>query len=265
MGRRELARGAARRVAPGYVANRARRYERALRQRNGVTDLAQRLVADDQPVVRAGPFAGMTYPAGRLADVDSAVAKLVGTYEREIAWVFERAIAQRISTFIDVGCADGYYAVGMAYASPTTTTFAYDLASSARELCSETAAASAVRDRVRIRKRFTVESLGCTGSGDALVLCDIEGGEVELLRCTAAVCLASSVVVVEVHEDARPGAGDRLRTAFAGTHTCATVPQQPRSEPPAPLADWPRDDRVHALSEFRGPLLHWIVFEPKAR
>ena len=262
---RELARGAARRVAPGYVANRARRYERALRQRNGATDLAQRLVANGRPVVRAGPFAGLTYPAGRLADVDAAIAKLLGTYEREIAWVFERAIALRLPTFIDIGCADGYYAAGMAHASPSTTTLAYDLASSARELCAETATASAVRERVRIRKRFTVDSLSAVDPAGALVLCDIEGGEVELLGSSAAAALRASVVVVEVHEDERPGAGDRLRAAFAHTHTCLTISQQPRRDAPAPLADWGVNDRVHALREFRGPLLHWMLFEPRGR
>jgi hypothetical protein len=96
------------------------------------------------------------------------------------------------------------------------------------------------------------------------VLCDIEGGEVELLDSGAAAALRSSVVVVEVHEDERPGAGERLARAFAGTHDAVTVRQQPRAEVPAALAEWPADERARGLSEFRGPKLFWIVFEPKA-
>jgi hypothetical protein len=264
MAARELARNAARRVAPGYMADRARRFERGLRARKGMTDLARRLVAEGDPCVQAGPFAGMAYPRDRIQDIDAAVAKLLGTYEQEIAWVFQRAVERQVRTFIDIGCADGYYAAGIAHASPTTTTFAYDLAPSARDLCAQTAAASGVEDRVRIGKQFTVGALAALPAERALVLCDIEGGEVELLDSGAAAALRSSLVVVEVHEDERPGAGERLTQAFAGTHDAVTVRQQPRSDVPAPLADWTPDECARALSEFRGPDLYWIVFEPKA-
>lgn len=245
------------------MANRARRYERDLRRRMGVTEAAERLLAGQAPTVQAGPFAGMTYPPGRLGDIDAAVAKLLGVYELEIAWVFERALRSNLCTFIDIGCADGYYAVGMAYASPTTTIFAYDLASSARSLCAETAAVSAVGERVRIGKRFAVNLLASLPVDGALVLCDIEGGEVELLDSAAAAALSSCVVVVEVHEDKWPDAGTRLRNAFMATHDPLLVAQQPRRVAPEPLSGWSASERSLALSEFRGGRLHWLVFEPR--
>jgi hypothetical protein len=246
------------------MADRARRYEREVRRVAGVTAAAQRLLDGTHPVVQAGPFAGMAYPPHRLADVDAAAAKLLGVYEQEIAWVFERAIVGNVSNFIDIGCADGYYAVGMACASPTMTTFAYDLSSSARALCAEVATASGVGTRVRIGKRCSADVLGSLPVDRALVLCDIEGAEVELLDAVVAETLATSVVVVEVHEAARPGAGGQLQSAFAGTHEAVTVFQQPR-EVPEPLAAWPLRERSIALTEFRDPRLHWIVFEPIGR
>jgi hypothetical protein len=246
------------------MANRARRYERDLRQREGATRDAERLLAGGDPIVQAGPFAGMMYPGGRVADVDAAIPKLLGVYEQEIGWVFERGIAEQVPTFIDIGCADGYYAVGMAYASPATTTFAYDLSSSARRLCTETALASAVDGRVRIGKRFSVRALASIPVDRALLLCDIEGAEVQLLDRPAAAALAASVVVVEVHEDSFPGAGVRLMRAFADTHRALTVAQRPRPDAPQQIAGWSAYERSRALREFRGPRLHWIVFEPRA-
>lgn len=260
----EQARSAARRLAPGLMANRARRYERALRQAEGVPDLAERLVGDSEVVVRDGPFAGMTYPAGRLPDIDAVVTKLLGLYEREIAWVFERAITQDVSTFIDIGCADGYYAVGMAHASAATTTYAYDLASSARRLCSDTASASGIAGRVQVGRRFTLDALASLPGKPALVLCDIEGGEIELFDAEAALVMATSVVVVEVHEDERPGAGALLQRVFDRTHRATVVLQEPRLEIPEALRAWSAQERADALREFRGPRLHWIVFEPRA-
>ena len=254
---------AARGVAPGFMANRARRHERSLRLRTGVTDLARRIVGQDPAVVRTGCFAGMAYPPGRLPDIDAAVAKLVGTYELEIAWVFERAIAQRVSTFIDIGCADGYYAVGMAHASPGTASYAYDLASSARRLTAETAVASRVQERVQIGSRFTLDALGAVQPDGALLLCDIEGAELELFGSREAAALANTIVVIEVHEDDHPGAGSRLREVFADTHGALTVLQKPRVHVPDGLAPWSPVDRSRALAEFRGPKLHWLVLEPK--
>jgi hypothetical protein len=245
------------------MADRARRYERDVRRRAGVTDAARRLLAGGDPIVQAGPFTGMAYPTGRVADIDAAVPKLLGVYESEIAWVFERAIAQNVTTFVDIGCADGYYAVGMAHASPATTTFAYDISSSARELCSATAVASRVEPRVKVGSRFTVDALASLPTAGALVLCDIEGAETDLLDANAAAALAGCVAVVEVHEDERPGTGDRLRGAFAHTHRELTIAQQPRTQPPEALAGWSARDQARALSEFRGPHLHWIVFEPR--
>ena len=251
-------------IAPGVMANRARRHERRVRRRDGVTDLAVRLVGNGAAVVQAGPFEGMRYPAQRLPQIDAAIAKLLGTYEQEIAWVFERAIAERVPVFVDIGSADGYYAAGMAHASADTTVHAYDLASSARGLCAATAAASAVADRVRIGTRFRLDAAGPAIGTGALVLCDIEGAEADLLDATAALKLAHSVVVVEVHEDERPGAAKQLSSAFAETHDAVTIRQSPRMEIPAALRGWRPDEQVLALNEFRGPELHWIVFEPKA-
>ena len=259
----DLARRAARRVAPAYMADRARRYELTVRQRAGVTHSARRLVADGEPVVRGGPFRGMRYPGTRLSEIDAPVAKLLGTYEHEIAWVFWRAIEQQVTAFIDLGCADGYYAVGMAHACPKTTTHAFDLATSARRLCAETATASGVEQRVHVGKRFTVEALP-RHLDRALVLCDIEGAEVDVLDETVASALAHAVLVVEAHEDERPGAGARLREVFGRTHDAHTVEQEPRRQVPEALTTWTPVERSRALSEWRGPHQHWIVLDPKA-
>jgi hypothetical protein len=153
----------------------------------------------------------------------------------------------------------------MAHASPATTVYAYDLAGSARELCAQTARASGVEDRVRIGKRFTIDLLESLPIADgALVLCDIEGGEVELLDSRAASALAGSVVVIEVHEDEHAGAAAALGRAFAQTHSELTIHQQVMPAVPPALAQWRPRERARALAEFRGPLLHWVVFEPRA-
>src|SRR4051812_32345587 len=107
MALRQAARSAVQRMAPGWMAERARRYERAYRDREGVTSLAERFAAEHGHRVSGGPFQGLEYHRD-LANVDAPIAKLAGTYEEELHDALERALASHPSRFIDFGCADGY-------------------------------------------------------------------------------------------------------------------------------------------------------------
>lgn len=68
-------------------------------------------VDGDRATFAAGLFVGLRYPAGRLADADPPSAKPRGACEQEISDVL---LLSSPATFVDVGSADGYYAVGVA-------------------------------------------------------------------------------------------------------------------------------------------------------
>lgn len=60
-----------------------------------------------------GPFAGMKYI--NKAHGSSLTPKIIGTYERELhPFIYEIADKQ-YDCIVDVGSAEGYYAVGLAY------------------------------------------------------------------------------------------------------------------------------------------------------
>src|SRR4051794_34670971 len=63
-----------------------------------------------------GPFAGMQYFTRSDDWVDCAM--LLGVYERELHPILAEVMAGRCKRFIDVGHAQGYYAVGVAWKSP---------------------------------------------------------------------------------------------------------------------------------------------------
>jgi hypothetical protein len=229
------------------MADRARRYERRFRQRQGVTEDAMRLIAERGAVVQGGPFAGMRYPADLIADVDTPRGKLLGSYEHEIQQPFMAALRRGVRTFIDVGCADGYYAVGMPVADHQITSYAFDLASSARRLCFEVALINAVESRVRIGRRFSTPALESIDPRDGIMLCDIEGAEADLFDPQLVARLDATTVLIEVHETGRPGLSDYLRRTFDKTHVISRVEQASRES---------------GLQEFRPPELHWLVCDP---
>src|SRR5207302_1740834 len=64
--------------------------------------------------VRCGPFAGMRYAPGQEHISGHLIAKLSGSYERQIyPWLVTEWIDGSFDLLIDVGCAEGFYAVGL--------------------------------------------------------------------------------------------------------------------------------------------------------
>src|SRR5271166_5203781 len=62
--------------------------------------------------VQAGPFRGMRYID--QSHSSSLIPKWLGLYERELHDCIEEAIASPFQTVLDIGAAEGYYAVGLA-------------------------------------------------------------------------------------------------------------------------------------------------------
>lgn len=238
-------RGLIRRAMPGLAAERARRHERQLREHLGLPELARRL----EPAVASGPFTGLRYPADRLEEVDAPVAKLLGTYECELASIFEEATGP----FYDIGSADGYYAVGMALRGHRV--IAWDTSANARELCAAVAALNGVT--IEQRATYTGEPMS-----EGLVLVDIEGAERDLL--TGRVAAGLPTVLVEVHEDSHPGTSAQLREAFAPTHDARRIEQEPRTRPDS-IRGWSEEEQNRALTEFRPPEMHWLLFTRRPR
>src|SRR4051812_11016306 len=98
--------------------------------------------------IMAGPFKGMHF-------VDSSVEanispKLLGSYEAELHSVVEEIIASGFERIIDVGCADGYYAVGFALRMPRTKIYAFDVDARAQRQCQGLAERNGVAKQIRI-------------------------------------------------------------------------------------------------------------------
>ena len=73
--------------------------------------------------VQAGPFKGMRYPQFK-AKGSTMLGKLLGTYEGELADLITSLVKQPYDAVVDVGCAEGYYAVGLALKISTAKIFA---------------------------------------------------------------------------------------------------------------------------------------------
>jgi hypothetical protein len=238
------------------LARRFGRYSRLIRK----------VIALQGLVVSAGPFHGMKY----LDDVGrSLTTKLLGSYEAELHGALEDLIARGFDVVINVGCAEGYYAVGLALALPSAKVHAFDTNPVAQEFCRRLAALNGVADRVVVGGHCTVETLAALPLDGALVVVDVEGYEVDLLDPGRAPGLRRSTVVVEFHDHFRPGASKMVMERFAPTHAIQVIRQSARDPRDYPaLGSLTPKERALALDEFRtfeGKRLvqDWAVMRPK--
>jgi hypothetical protein len=105
-------------------------------------------------------------------------------------------------------------------------------------------------------------------AGRAVLICDVEGYERELLDPAEVPALARIPMLVEVHEDYAPGVSRSLRERFDGTHDCVVVEPRGRgrADLPTPVESFrlaPEFFGTLALNEMRGSATPWFWLTPR--
>ncbi len=212
--------------------------------------------------VLSGPFKGMSFPL--RASEGARSARLLGVYETTLVPVIETIIGRGYPQVLDVGCAEGYYAVGLARRMPDSRIIAHDIDPKAQARCTELARINQVSDRIVVNGELSHDGFGICNDQPTLVICDIEGAEDMLLDPVAAPALVQADILVEVHDCFKPGLSDTLSQRFAETHT---VTRFDRDVDMAALPDWMESlsdlDRLTALWEWRMGPTPWLWLETK--
>jgi hypothetical protein len=224
------------------------------------TLLANTLLARTGDVIPAGPFQGMRYSV--KASEGGHAPRLLGAYEASLHPVIETVIARSYPQVMDIGCAEGYYAIGLALRMPDTIVHARDTNPSARALCEAMATTNGVADRLRIGAEVTHADFALCQTARTFVLCDIEGAEGQLLDPTAAPGLLQADILVEVHEGMRPGLLATLTQRFGASHRITRID---RALSPDVLPGWAETlgdlDRLLLLWEWRSTPTPWLWME----
>lgn len=216
--------------------------------------------------VRRGPFKGLQYPF--FSAVYSAFfPKLLGYYEYELQEVLEGLKGRNYSYILDIGCAEGYYAVGLSKLFSGSTIVAYDLDPIARTKTGELAHANnkAIDEQFQIKEECRAENLlALDPYTKNLVFSDCEGFEFELFTDQVIHHLHRSDFIIEMHDFVSPGSGDSLISRFDKTHQVSVVQSIPdlfryRFVEDPQINSIPLDDRLRLLSEKRPTQMEWLV------
>ena len=217
--------------------------------------------------VTQGPFRELS-----LNTSDCYPPMLLGTYEQELHDIFYNWFEQKPRDLVCVGAAEGYYAVGMAKRDPTLSVIAFELDSYQRSQLGEVIRQNKVSN-VTILKRCTQEALSNalrSISSTPYLICDIEGGEVELLDPIQITALKQAVILVEIHEELVNGCEELIRNRFKDSHNILEIMSLKRKP-----EDLPTHSRVfrtiisekiglELMNEGRASTMKWLVLEPNS-
>ncbi len=225
------------------------------------SELSALVAADCGNEVQHGPFTGMVLSdQASWAGGGDRAAKLMGLYEAELHPALRLACERSPRTVLNIGCAEGYYAVGLARLLPNAKVFAFDIDAKARELCAAAAVKNGVGDRVTVREATTCEGLSeFVGSGSStLVVMDCEGHEGELLDPRVVPALSQCDMIVEAHDCFVPHMMATLMQRFRDTHEVQVIGAGAR-DPAAVLPQWPEADRWLVVNEGRPAGMSWLA------
>lgn len=218
------------------------------------------------PKVQDGPFRGMCYMCESFGS--ALLPKLVGSYEAELHPFLEELFSRaEVPTVVDVGCDEGYYAVGLALRLPRASVYAFDINPVAREACRRLCVLNGVQDRVVVEGECTSQWLSEVLRPGSLLVSDCEGCEFSLLDPVLSPALKSAYVLVELHdfEHMELKITPTIVSRFRETHHITLTAVRRRD-----LSDWPSvrflSPRQQRLAVYEGRVLgqQWAYLRPKA-
>lgn len=222
--------------------------------------------------VKNGAFKGMKYP-DLISCGSSIYPKLLGFYEPELNDIFDIINSKTYSEIIDIGCAEGYYAIGLALKHPAARIFAYDTNSLATKQCEKMAKLNNVNERISIGGFFSPEELGnFKFSNKGLIICDCEGYENQLFNSDNIDNLKNIDLLIEIHDFVDYNISYNVLELFNYSHDYQVVRsmddtlklnKQLSKMGFKEIEKLSYYDQFQAVAECRRFTMEWIFFTPK--
>lgn len=199
-----------------------------LRQRHIIKKgkaIIKKIAVNGEYKVLNGALQGLKYPSLDITEA-TLVPKIVGSYEYQLQPWLNTIIAANYSDILDVGSAEGYYAVGLAKLMPSTTVHCYDINVKDIEFSKQMAKVNGVTNLTWNTFCDTDTLLNFPYRGKTLVICDCEGYELELFTEKVIDKCKDVDFLIELHDVVNPIISGKLLTAFQQTHHFSLVNNQ---------------------------------------
>jgi hypothetical protein len=249
-------------VALKLFSIRSRRMIESQARALGLDKLAREVSQATGGTVATGPFGGMRLDY-ELFPVQAS-PKFLGTYEQELHSVIERAIRLHPKFVLNIGCAEGFYTVGLAFRLNDAQVFAADADPKALSATMKNAELNGVSSRVYpvgiVKPGQFSRYLKANAS---LLVMDCEGAEFSLLDPANDPILFQTNILVEVHSEL--GDKHEIIRKFAGTHSIIEISPSVRKAQEIPVGPFEGIDVLRASDERRSLQTNWLFLEVNSK
>jgi len=250
------------------LAHLAQESRREYLRQSASRKLANRLRSETSTyIVQRGPFQGIELSEEGW-DEWTFVPKVLGSYESELHISFNFVLSRGYSKILNIGAAEGYYAVGLAKKLPDTTIYAFEKDEKRRSICQRNAVTNNVDNRIHIDGYCGKDRLQSFGlDSECFVLCDIEGVERDLLDPDKVAGLREADILVEIHDNAENvenTLGEEMYDRFSNTHQVIPITKRSRDVEgyeELEFLEW--DEKEIALSEHRTLRNGWMFLKSR--
>ena len=164
--------------------------------------------------VNSGPFKGLNYD-GISAYCSTIYPKLLGSYEHELHETILSIIKKKYERIIDIGSAEGYYAVGIPFATKDRKQeiIAVEISDIAKKNLKKLIENN-IKNKVEIVDNFSFEKY--EDNKKTLVIMDCEGAELEYLLKIKKKYLLKWDFLIEVHVQLKKNTIKKIENIFEG-------------------------------------------------
>lgn len=244
---------------------RSRNYQRKFLEKRGLLDITEQMIERYGTSVLHGPFQGMVYPRGALVS-RHGTPKLLGSYEKELHGALAEVIANadQYDHFVDIGCAEGYYAVGLAKKTGKQV-YAFDTEPRELAFCREMATLNQVTEKIIFRHWCDASYLGALKGNRCFIISDCEGYEAQLFNSEAVRGVAESDLLIELHNIDGINMSQLISERFKDTHHITMIASEARQPEQYQELDFLGDKAQQSISEYRGHNQLWASLKSKSQ
>jgi hypothetical protein len=219
-----------------------------------------------QSIIQAGPFSGMKYIKESYGS--DLIPKISGSYEKELFPIIEEILSKNYDAIINIGAAEGYYTVGLAYRLKQSKTriIAYESNENARSLIKNLATLNHVNHKIKIYGEASFSNLDINKTDSTFILCDIEGQELYLIDPQHCSALYNCDFLIEIHDIMNESTILKsLTNRFKESHYIDVFHFSKRNIEDAKNITWIKNPQLkeELISEHRTKGLKWLLLKRK--
>ena len=228
-------------------------------------DLSNKVSKIFNNTVQEGPFKGMIISEDQFWGPGDKASKILGLYEKEIQNLINQIQEKNnFPTFIDIGGADGFFAVGSVKNNLFKNCEVFEISKRGRLAIEKSAIKNNVNDQISIKGEANEKILSSIENiNNSVILCDIEGSEYDLFSENLIKNMHPSNVIIEIHKNPDISLNE-FEDKFKNLFSINKITQGPRSlKGFGELKNFNDNNRSLLASEGRSCIQEWWHLSPK--